>query len=107
MKSQTERWETPQGRAYITIGYKHRRKPRKVTISLGKSGSFYNDWAEVAGELISMLLRLYVSPKLIIKVMKHVRGGHDPIWYEGDNVTSVFDAIARALDKFIGGKGDW
>lgn len=95
----TKRIRTGDGTLYITIN-EDEHGLCEVFTNIGKAGSQAQVEAESVSRLISLALRSGIDPRDIIKQLKGI-GGPVPIWEEGQQILSVPDAIAKALESYL------
>ena len=109
-EGETERWNTPLGYLYITINTI--KTPIffpdyfEILLTIGKAGSIIRADMTAFQKIINRAVKYGVPVEGIIADLREIQGG-DIVWDNGLKITSAYDAIARALDKFIGNKGDW
>jgi len=103
----TYKLKTPVGTAFVTVNHDQNDAPFEVFINVGRAGSDVQAMAEALGRLISKALRFNggTSPKektlVIIDQLKGI-GGMRPVGFGVNRVTSLPDAIAKALSADIG-----
>jgi len=73
----------------------------EVFILMGKSGGCTASQSEAIGRLISLGLRSGIEPNAIIRQLKGIRCP-SPAWHNGNVALSCSDAIARALERYLG-----
>jgi len=95
----TKRIRTGDGTLYITIN-EDECGLCEVFTNIGKAGSQAQVEAESISRLISLALRSGIDPRDVIKQLKGI-GGPLPIWEEGQQILSVPDAIAKALEWYL------
>ncbi len=100
LPSRTDKIKTGFGTLYVTVTFMD-QKPFEVFAQIGKSGYSTMADAEALGRLISLALRSGIEPKLIIEQLEGI-GGSEPIFYNGEMVQSIPDAIAKVLKRIIG-----
>lgn len=96
----TKRIETPVGRAYITINFNGANKPFEVFANIGKAGSDVAAFTEAIARLISLALRNNIPVEEIIKQLEGI-GGSMSVGFGLNRITSVPDAIAKALKDVV------
>jgi len=101
----TRRVRAPEGNVNVTIN-SDEAGPLEVFLNVGKAGSDISALAEALGRLISLNLRI-VSPlsqtdrlREIADMLRGI-GGSRAIGFGPDQVRSLPDAVARALDKHL------
>lgn len=97
----TYEWPTPVGKAFITIN-EYADDPIEVFLNIGKAGSDVAAMSEALGRLTTLFLKYADMPNADAKVttlVKHLRdiGGSNSIGFGENRVSSVPDAIAKAL----------
>ncbi len=100
LPSRTDKIKTGFGTLYVTVSF-YNGKPFEVFAQIGKSGYSTMADAEAIGRLISLCLRSGIDPELIIQQLKGI-GGSEPIFYNGQMIQSIPDAIAKVLERIIG-----
>ncbi|HLC99537.1 MAG TPA: vitamin B12-dependent ribonucleotide reductase [Patescibacteria group bacterium] len=90
---------TSYGNLYITIN-EDDHGPFEVFGQIGKSGSFFAAQLEAVCRLISLALRSGVEIDSVIRQIKGIRDPQ-PIWYDGEMILSLSDAIAQVLEKHV------
>lgn len=97
--------ETANGKMYTTIS-SYNNKPVEVFISIGKSGSLFNSFAEALGRTISIALQYGVPVDMIVKTMIGINSDRQ-IWTRFENtdkkpiqVYSIPDALAKLLQRY-------
>ena len=100
LPSRTDKIKTGFGTLYVTVSF-YNGKPFEVFAQIGKSGYSTMADAEAIGRLISLCLRSGIDPELIVQQLKGI-GGSEPIFYNGQIVQSIPDAIAKVLERIIG-----
>ncbi len=103
----TYKINTPVGTAFVTVNRDQDGAPYEVFINVGRAGSDVQAMAEALGRLISKALKFNggMSPKekalVIIDQLKGI-GGMRPVGFGVNRVTSLPDAIAKALSADLG-----
>lgn len=95
----TEQMMTGAGTLYVTIN-EDEQGLCEVFASIGKSGGSGAAQSEAIGRLISLALRSGVDPSQIVAQLKGITGPN-PVWYEGDLIRSMPDAIGRCLERYL------
>lgn len=94
---------TPLGNALITINI-HEGQPVEVVLNVGKGGSHTHAMSEALGRMASLFLQ-YVEGDPIEKLEIMIRhlsdiGGSDSVGFGPNRITSVPDAVGKALKEF-------
>jgi len=96
----TYKKETPLGKAYITINDDpNEHVALEVFVNLGKAGSDVTAANEALGRAITLYLRDSNNPNKEAELVKHFAGigGSSSVGFGDRRITSVPDAIAKAL----------
>ncbi len=75
----------------------------EVFVQLGKSGGCAASQTEAIGRLISIALRSFINPEVIVEQLKGIRCpsiGFD----DGEIITSCADGVAKVLEKYLKGE---
>ncbi len=104
LRGRTYRIQTPIGEGFVTINRDEQDLPFEVFINLGKGGTHILADAEAIGRLVSLSLRLSRNTggnpqEVAEKIIGQLRGigGSSHIGFGKDRITSMADAIAKAL----------
>jgi ribonucleoside-diphosphate reductase alpha chain len=98
---------TPVGTAFITINHDADEAPMEVFINIGRAGSDVQAMAEALGRLISKSLKFSSTisaqdrAMVIIDQLKGI-GGTRPVGFGANRITSLPDAVAKALIMDMG-----
>ncbi len=95
----TEQIKTGEGTLYVTIN-EDEYGLCEVFASIGKVGGSAMAQSEAIGRLISLALRSGVDPHSIVHQLKGITGP-TPVWFEGELIRSIPDAIARVIEKYL------
>jgi len=76
----------------------------EVFLNMGKSGGCTASQSEAIGRLISLALRSGIDVEAVLKELKGIRCPQ-PAWHNGGVTLSCADAVAKALDRYVGSKG--
>ncbi|MEM4280363.1 MAG: vitamin B12-dependent ribonucleotide reductase [Archaeoglobaceae archaeon] len=94
--------KTGCGSLYVTIN-EDSEGIAEVFVQLGKSGGCAASQTEAIGRLLSIALRSWVNPEVLIKQLKGIRCpsvGFD----NGEIITSCADGVAKVLEKWLKGE---
>ncbi len=94
--------KTGCGSLYVTIN-EDEYGIAEVFVQLGKSGGCAASQTEAIGRLLSVALRSWINPEVLIKQLKNIRCpsiGFD----EGEIITSCADGVAKVLEKHLKGE---
>jgi ribonucleoside-diphosphate reductase alpha chain len=97
----TIKMKLPQGSLYVTANKNGDDIIRETFVTLGKSGGDEKAGAEAMGRLISLYLQHGGSIKDVIHTLKGIQG-RDVSWDNGQQLLSVPDAVAKALEALAG-----
>ncbi len=86
---------------YMTINEDHEGLC-EVFLHMGKSGGCTASQSEAIGRLISLALRSGIETEAIIRQLKGIRCP-SPSWHNGGSALSCSDAIAKSIERYIGG----
>lgn len=90
------------GSLYVTIN-EDNEGIAEVFVQLGKSGGCSASQTEAIGRLLSVALRSWINPEVLIKQLKGIRCpsiGFD----NGEIITSCADGVAKVLEKWLKGE---
>ncbi len=96
----TRKMVTGCGSLYVTIN-EDEEGLFEVFATMGKSGGCAASQAEAVSRLISLSLRCGIEVEQIIKQLKGVRCPNQA-WEKGGRIYSCSDAVAKALERYIG-----
>lgn len=94
--------KTGCGSLYVTIN-EDSEGIAEVFVQLGKSGGCSASQTEAIGRLLSVALRSWINPEVLIKQLKGIRCpsiGFD----NGEIITSCADGVAKVLEKWLKGE---
>jgi ribonucleoside-diphosphate reductase alpha chain len=77
----------------------------EVFLRMGKSGGCTASQSEAIGRLVSLALRSGIETEAIIKQLKGIRCP-SPSWHNGGSALSCSDAIAKSIERYIGGNAN-
>jgi ribonucleoside-diphosphate reductase alpha chain len=98
---QTVKMKLPQGNLYVTANRNGDNVIRETFVTLGKSGGDEKADAEALGRLISLFLQHGGDIREVIHSLKGIQG-RDVSWDNGQQLLSVPDAVAKALENITG-----
>jgi ribonucleoside-diphosphate reductase alpha chain len=101
LTGQTVKMKLPQGNLYVTANKNGDNVIRETFVTLGKSGGDEKADAEALGRLISLFLQHGGSIQDVIHSLKGIQG-RDVSWDNGQQLLSVPDAVAKALENITG-----
>lgn len=95
-----QRINTGYGTLYVWISEDAEGNMFEVFASIGKAGGYTQSFTEALCRMISMALRYGVPPT---RIVKHLSGIQSPkvAWENQEQIASVADGIAMAMDKYI------
>ncbi len=96
----TRKMSTGCGSLYVTIN-EDEQGVFEVFAAMGKGGGCASSQTEAVSRLISLSLRSGIQPEQIIKQLKGVRCPNQA-WEKGGRIYSCSDAIAKAMERYIG-----
>jgi ribonucleoside-diphosphate reductase alpha chain len=99
LQGTTYKIKTAYGNLYITIN-EDEYGPFEVFSQMGKAGGFFAANLEAICRLVSLCLRSGVHIDSVIRQLKGIRDPQ-PIWYKGEMVLSLPDAIGQILEKHM------
>ncbi len=97
----TVKMKLPQGNLYVTANRNGDNVIRETFVTLGKSGGDEKADAEALGRLISLFLQHGGNIQDVIHSLKGIQG-RDVSWDNGQQLLSVPDAVAKALENITG-----
>ena len=95
LESKTVQMETGRGKIYVTLSFTSDGHPFEVFTNHGKAGGNDSAMAEALSRIISLCLRSGVSPSDVIDQIVNIVDS--PVWYRGEQILSVPDAIAKVM----------
>jgi len=93
----THKIKVPAGTLYIVINKKE-GKYHQVLINVSQTGSFLTPICEALGRMITLSLRFGASLEDCAKQLEGIKGS-EPIWFEGEQVLSISDGVAKVLRR--------
>jgi len=97
----TRKIKTGCGNLYVTINEDEEGHPIEIFTQIGKAGGCVASQCESMGRLTSLALRSGVKADEIVKQMRGI-SCHLPVGFGGGKVTSCADAMAKAMDWYLG-----
>ena len=91
---------TGYGDLFVTINELSEGKPFEVFADIGKSGGYTESFTESTARLISLCLRSGIDPQEVVSQIEGIRSPK-VAWDEGDQVYSVPDGIALAINRYL------
>ncbi|MGQ9681101.1 MAG: vitamin B12-dependent ribonucleotide reductase [Anaerolineae bacterium] len=74
----------------------------EVFLQMGKAGGCTAAYSDAVGRLVSLALRSGIETPAIVRQLKGLRCP-SPSWHNGGSTLSCPDAIAKAIERFVGG----
>jgi ribonucleoside-diphosphate reductase alpha chain len=99
MHGSTYKINTAYGNLYVTVN-EDANGPFEVFSQLGKAGGFFGAQTEAICRMISLSLRCGISIRDVIDQLKGIRGP-DMVFYNGERILSLPDAIAHVLENHL------
>lgn len=99
LRGTTYKMKTAYGNLYITVN-EDEHGPFEVFSQMGKAGGFFAANLEAICRLVSLSLRSGVHIDSVIRQLKGIRDPQ-PIWYKGEMILSLPDAIGQILEKHM------
>ncbi|MCL4873919.1 vitamin B12-dependent ribonucleotide reductase [bacterium] len=99
----TRKIKTGCGNLYITINEDEEGRPFEIFTQIGKAGGCVASQCEAMGRMTSLALRSGVEPHEIVKQMRGI-SCHLPVGFGAGRVMSCADAMAQAMDWYLGYK---
>ncbi len=97
----TKKMKTGCGNLYVTINSDEEGRPFEIFTQIGKAGGCVASQCEAMGRMTSLALRSGTEPQEIVKQMRGI-SCHLPVGYGGGKVMSCADAMAQAMDWYLG-----
>ena len=97
----TKKVKTGCGNLYVTINEDEEGRPFEIFTQIGKAGGCATSQCEAIGRLASLVLRSGIQPEEVVKQMRGI-SCHLPVGYGGNKVLSCSDALAQAMDWYMG-----
>ncbi|MBI5233710.1 MAG: vitamin B12-dependent ribonucleotide reductase [Deltaproteobacteria bacterium] len=99
----TRKIKTGCGNLYVTINQDEEGRPFEIFTQIGKGGGCAASQCEAIGRMTSLALRSGVEPNDIIRQMRGI-SCHRPDGFGSNTVYSCSDALAQALEWYLGYK---
>jgi ribonucleoside-diphosphate reductase alpha chain len=99
----TIKMPTSQGNMYLTVNKDENNNVKEVFIDMGRSGETEKSFTEALGRIISIYLQSGGSANRVIRTLKGIKGGSS-LWFNGIQVFSIPDGIAKAMELAIKNK---
>ncbi|MGE5393025.1 MAG: adenosylcobalamin-dependent ribonucleoside-diphosphate reductase [Candidatus Saccharibacteria bacterium] len=99
MHGSTYKMTTAYGNLYVTVN-EDEFGPFEVFSQLGKAGGFFGAQTEAICRMVSLALRSGIKITDVIDQLKGIRGP-DPMFYNGERILSLPDAIANVLENHL------
>ncbi|OGP15718.1 MAG: ribonucleoside-diphosphate reductase, adenosylcobalamin-dependent [Deltaproteobacteria bacterium GWA2_55_10] len=99
----TRKMKTGCGNLYITINEDEEGRPFEIFTQIGKAGGCVASQCEAMGRMTSLALRSGVEAIEIVKQMRGI-SCHLPVGFGAGKVASCADAMAQAMDWYLGYK---
>ncbi|MBI5588752.1 MAG: vitamin B12-dependent ribonucleotide reductase [Deltaproteobacteria bacterium] len=97
----TKKIKTGCGNLYVTINEDEEGRPLEIFTQIGKAGGCVASQCEAMGRMTSLALRSGIQAEEIVKQMRGI-SCHLPVGYGGGKVMSCSDAMAQAMDWYLG-----
>jgi len=99
----TRKMKTGCGNLYITINEDEEGRPCEIFTQIGKAGGCVASQCEAMGRMTSLALRSGVEAQEIVRQMRGI-SCHLPVGFGAGKVSSCADAMAQAMDWYLGYK---
>lgn len=93
------------GNLYVTINEDEEGRPLEIFTQIGKAGGCIASQTEAMGRMTSLALRSGVEATEIVKQMRGI-SCHLPVGYGNVKVMSCADAMAQAMEWYVGFKAN-
>jgi ribonucleoside-diphosphate reductase alpha chain len=97
----TKKIKTGCGNLYVTINEDEEGRPFEIFTQIGKAGGCVASQCEAMGRMTSLALRSGVGAQEIVNQMRGI-SCHLPVGYGTTKVKSCSDAMAQAMDWYLG-----
>ncbi|MCW1292396.1 MAG: adenosylcobalamin-dependent ribonucleoside-diphosphate reductase [Candidatus Rehaiarchaeum fermentans] len=102
LEGNTVKLPLEEGSLYVTVNKDNTNKVKEVFVTLGKVGEDERAYTEAIGKLISMYLQKGGDVEDVIKKLKGIKGSRSK-WFNGIQLFSVPDAVAKAIEISLKG----
>ncbi|MBI5886531.1 MAG: vitamin B12-dependent ribonucleotide reductase [Deltaproteobacteria bacterium] len=97
----TRKIKTGCGNLYVTINEDEEGRPCEIFTQIGKAGGCVASQCEAMGRMTSLALRSGIEAEVIVKQMRGI-SCHQPVWSSSGKVMSCADAMAQAMEWYVG-----
>ncbi len=97
----TRKIKTGCGNLYVTINEDEEGRPFEIFTQIGKAGGCVASQCEAIGRMASLVLRSGIQPEEIVKQTRGI-SCHLPVGFGGGRVMSCSDAMAQAMEWYLG-----
>lgn len=97
----TRKIKTGCGNLYVTINEDEEGRPFEIFTQIGKAGGCVSSQCEAMGRMTSLALRSGIQAEEIVQQMRGI-SCHLPVGFGGGKVMSCSDAMAQAMDWYLG-----
>ncbi|MBI5902109.1 MAG: TSCPD domain-containing protein, partial [Deltaproteobacteria bacterium] len=97
----TKKMKTGCGNLYVTINEDEEGRPFEIFTQIGKAGGCVASQCEAMGRMTSLALRSGVEAQDIVRQMRGI-SCHLPVGYGNGKVMSCADAVAQAMEWYLG-----
>ena len=97
----TKKMKTGCGNLYVTINEDEEGNPFEIFTQIGKAGGCVSSQCEAMGRMTSLALRSGVEAQEIVNQMRGI-SCHLPVGLGASKVSSCSDAMAQAMDWYLG-----
>ncbi len=99
----TRKMKTGCGNLYVTVNEDAEGRPFEIFTQMGKAGGCATSQCEAIGRMASLALRGGIQPEEIVRQMRGI-SCHMPVGYGDKKVLSCSDAMAQAMEWYLGFK---
>lgn len=97
----TKKIKTGCGNLYVTINEDEEGRPFEIFTQIGKAGGCVASQCEAIGRMASLVLRSGIQPEEIVRQTRGI-SCHLPVGFGGGRVMSCSDAMAQAMEWYLG-----